>query len=1081
LKDAGENENMRKWTNLILVVLCILGFGVLPAQAYESVTIESLLLEMVDRDSIACFPNPEFRLKQDSSYNRASLTPEAPRQDPKGWFMNHDYNSSDRDKNFIRIEENKGRKEWVLMEDEGAGAIVRSWMPWQSQGRSTTTTIIRFYLDGAAEPVIEGNQFELFQGKGLIPFPLAHESLRSAVSFFPIPYAKRCKVTVSERPFFFQFTYREYPDETPVRTFTMAEFNAAKATIDTICTSLLNPKRVEQGKTVCLAETLARHAEKTVDLPQGAAAIRSLSVTLGNYADPAVTRSVVLMMSFDGHDTVWCPIGDFFGSGIGLNPFQGWYRTVAEEGTLLSRWVMPYRESARLSIVNLGNQPVDIRLDATIGSWQWDDRSMYFNAAWHGQYPVPTRPFSDWNYVTLKGRGVYVGDTLTIMNPVEKWWGEGDEKIFVDGEAFPSLFGTGTEDYYAYSWGGRSTDFYEHPFHAQPFCHVYNKLNRKASANERNTRGYSTETRTRALDTMPFGTSLQLDMEVWSGTDCDMAYGVGAYWYGFAATTSNRKPDPVGVALTGGIGTHANLNRLEADVIIYGGTAAAVIAAVQVKHMGKSVIVVSPDKHLGGLTAGGLGWTDVGNKSVIGGFSREFYERVWQHYSQPKAWKWQASSDYSKASVGSRVMDTDHSMWIFEPSVAERIFEEYISENNIPVYRDEWLNRKTGVEKDGQRICSMTTLSGRQYQGKVFIDATYEGDLMACAGVRYHVGREANSVYDETWNGIQIGTLHHDHHFGDTKVSPYKEPGNPASGLLPRISAQDPGKKGEGDSRVQAYCFRMCLTDHPDNRIPFAKPQGYDPNQYELLARIFDSGWRDVFRKFDPIPNRKTDTNNHGPFSTDNIGMNYDYPDASYERRREIIKEHEIYQKGLMYFLANDSKVPVDIRTRMNQWGLARDEFVDNGHWPHQLYIREARRMIGDYVTTENDIQGKRQPPKPIGKGSYTMDSHNVQRYIQPNGFVQNEGDIGVHPKKPYQIAYGSIIPKKDECENLLVPVCVSSSHIAYGSIRMEPVFMILGQSAGTAACLALDENVAVQDVDYEILRKQLLADKQRL
>jgi hypothetical protein len=273
----------------------------------------------------------------------------------------------------------------------------------------------------------------------------------------------------------------------------------------------------------------------------------------------------------------------------------------------------------------------------------------------------------------------------------------------------------------------------------------------------------------------------------------------------------------------------------------------------------------------------------------------------------------------------------------------------------------------------------------------------------------------------------------------------------------------------------------MCLTDHPDNRIPFPKPAGYDPGKYELLLHVLNSGWRDVFKKFDPIPNRKTDTNNHGPFSTDNIGMNYNYPDGSYERRREIIKNHETYQKGLMYFLANDPRVPEDIRNRMSEWGLSKDEFVDNGYWPHQLYIREARRMIGEYVTTENDIQGKRQVPNPTGMGSYTMDSHNVQRYVTSDGFVQNEGDIGVHPKKPYQIAYGSIVPKKNECENLLVPVCVSSSHIAFGSIRMEPVFMILGQSAATAASIAIDDDVAVQDVKYDKLKKRLIDDKQRL
>jgi hypothetical protein len=273
----------------------------------------------------------------------------------------------------------------------------------------------------------------------------------------------------------------------------------------------------------------------------------------------------------------------------------------------------------------------------------------------------------------------------------------------------------------------------------------------------------------------------------------------------------------------------------------------------------------------------------------------------------------------------------------------------------------------------------------------------------------------------------------------------------------------------------------MCLSDHPDNRVPFEKPAGYDPGRYELLARVFDSGWTKVFNKFDPVPNRKTDTNNHGPVSTDFIGMNYDYPEASYERRKEILREHEFYQKGLMYFLANNPRVPEDIRKEMNRWGLAADEFVDNGNWPHQIYVREARRMIGEFVTTEHEVLGDREVPFPVGMGSYTLDSHNVQRYIKPDGFVQNEGDIGVHIKMPYQIAYGSLIPKKEECENLLVPICVSSSHTAFGSIRMEPVFMILGQSAATAAAQAIEENAAVQDIDRDLLTKRLLKDKQVL
>ncbi|MBC8355572.1 MAG: FAD-dependent oxidoreductase [Planctomycetes bacterium] len=520
------------------------------------------------------------------------------------------------------------------------------------------------------------------------------------------------------------------------------------------------------------------------------------------------------------------------------------------------------------------------------------------------------------------------------------------------------------------------------------------------------------------------------------------------------------------------------------DVVVYGGSSAAVTAAVQAKRMGKSAIIVCPDKHLGGLSSGGLGWTDTGSKAVIGGLAREFYHRVWQHYDKPEAWKWQARESYGAKGQGTRAIDGDQrTMWIFEPHVAEAVFEDMVREDNIPVHRNEWLDRESGVTKVGARITSITMLSGKTYTGRMFVDATYEGDLLAVAGVDYHVGREATSKYDEQWNGVQTGVLHHGHHFGAVKkkISPYVVPGDPSSGVLPRISADAPGKYGEQDNKIQAYCFRMCLTDHEKNRVPFPKPDSYDPSQYELLVRIFDAGWRETFRKFDPIPNRKTDTNNHGPMSTDNIGFNYDYPEASYERRREIIKEHEAYQKGWLYFIANDPRVPNNVQDNMRRWGLAKDEFKDNGNWPHQLYIREARRMIGEYVLTENELLKKRPTPNSIGMGSYTMDSHNVQRYITPDGYVQNEGDIGVSTRGPYQIAYGSIVPKKGQCDNLLVPVCLSSSHIAFGSIRMEPVFMILGHSAAAAAVLAIDNGTSVQEVDYTALRERLLKDGQVL
>jgi hypothetical protein len=525
------------------------------------------------------------------------------------------------------------------------------------------------------------------------------------------------------------------------------------------------------------------------------------------------------------------------------------------------------------------------------------------------------------------------------------------------------------------------------------------------------------------------------------------------------------------------------------DLVIYGGTSAAVMAAVQAKRQGLSVVVVSPDRHLGGLSSGGLGFTDTGNKAVIGGLAREFYHRVWRHYDQPEAWRWQDRSQYGNRGQGTPAIDgQQRTMWIFEPHVAEAIFEDLAREHDLEIHRDQWLDRDRGVRKHGDRIVSITTLdgrtfAGRTFAGRMFIDATYEGDLLAAAGADYHVGREANAVYGENWNGIQTGVLHHRHHFGvlPHPISPYVIPGDPSSGVLPRISTEPPGIYGEGDHRVQAYCYRVCLTDHPDNRIPFPRPDGYDPAQYELLLRIFEAGWRETHDKFDPIPNQKTDTNNHGPFSTDNIGMNHDYPEATYQRRREILREHESYQKGWFYFIANDPRVPAEVRERMSRWGLARDEFTDNGGWPHQIYVREARRLIGDFVMTENHLTGNIPTPDSIGMGSYTIDSHNVRRYITPEGHVQNEGDIGVPLKAPYTIAYGSLTPRRGQLDNLLVPVCVSSSHIAFGSIRMEPVFMILGQSAATAAALALELQVPVQDVPYPALRQRLLADGQIL
>lgn len=491
------------------------------------------------------------------------------------------------------------------------------------------------------------------------------------------------------------------------------------------------------------------------------------------------------------------------------------------------------------------------------------------------------------------------------------------------------------------------------------------------------------------------------------------------------------------------------------DVVIYGGTSGGVAAAVQVARSGLSVIVIEPSRHVGGLSAGGLGATDIGNKAAIGGISREFYQRLGRNYGQEEA-------------------------WTFEPHVAETVFHEMLAEAKVPVVFGERLDLKNGVEKNrDRRIVSITMESGLKISGRVFIDATYEGDLMAKAGVSYHVGRESNATYGETLNGVQKKRAVQ-HQF-IKHVDPYIEPGKPESGLLPGITAGDPGDDGSGDRRIQAYCFRLCTTDRPENQVEWEKPANYDPLRYELLLRNFEAGDDRIPFLVRMMPNRKTDTNNRYAISTDDIGMNYDYPEGDYATREKIIQEHYDYQKGLMWTLANSPRVAPNVQEYVRKWKPAKDEFVDSGHWPHQLYVREARRMISDYVMTQHDCQGRRRAEDPVGLAAYTMDSHHVQRYVTPEGAVRNEGDVQVGGFSPYPISYRSIVPKKEQSGNLLVPVCLSASHIAYGSIRMEPVFMVLGQSAGTAAALAIAGNIDVQDVDYKQLRERLLQDKQIL
>jgi hypothetical protein len=510
------------------------------------------------------------------------------------------------------------------------------------------------------------------------------------------------------------------------------------------------------------------------------------------------------------------------------------------------------------------------------------------------------------------------------------------------------------------------------------------------------------------------------------------------------------------------------------DVVVYGGTSGGVTAVIQAKLMGKSVVLIEPGRHIGGLTSGGLGATDIGNKAAIGGLSRQFYRRIGAHYDNDASWMFEKPDQYKSR----RQASGENEMWTFEPHVAEAVYLAWLKEHGLTPVLGERLDLKAGVKKTGGRITAIMMESGRTFRGKMFIDATYEGDLMAKAGVPFHVGRESNATYGETLNGIQVARA--TKHQFTKQVDPYVKPGDPSSGLLPLVSPEPPGNDGDGDHRVQAYNFRMCTTDVAANRRAWPKPPNYDEKTYELLLRNFEAGdnrspWAPAW-----MPNRKTDTNNNFAISTDYIGANYAYPEADYATREKIIEDHRNYQLGLMYTLANHPRVPQKIREEFTRIGLAKDEFVDNDNWPHQMYVREARRMISEYVMTQSHCQQKIIPEDPVGLGAYNMDSHNCQRYVTKDGFVLNEGDIQVGVS-PYRISYRSIRPKQQHCENLLVPVALAASHIAYGSIRMEPVFMVLGQSASTAACLAIDDNTPVQQVPYAKLRERLLADGQVL
>jgi hypothetical protein len=505
------------------------------------------------------------------------------------------------------------------------------------------------------------------------------------------------------------------------------------------------------------------------------------------------------------------------------------------------------------------------------------------------------------------------------------------------------------------------------------------------------------------------------------------------------------------------------------DLVIYGGTAGGIFSAVSASRAGATVVVLEPSGHVGGMVTGGLGQTDLGVAASIGGMAAEFYRRIKRHYDDPAAWKFQHRDEYLKAS--GRVLDKDK-WWFPEPSVASKVLHQMMEEAGITVLTG---HRLAEAEKRGARIISVRCGNGAVFRGRVFIDATYEGDLLARAGVSYRIGRESSAEYGEPLAGVVPRKLSTRKQW-DVDLSPYDEDGRLMFGVMdvPR------GEDGAGDRKVQAYNYRICLTDHPENRIPIEEPRNYDPRRYDLLARYLAAKPNITLKsgllRISPLPNRKTDINDGGPFSTDFIGFSWDYPDGDAARRRTILQQHEDYTKGLLYFLGHDARVPPRVREEMRRWGYPKDEYVATGHWTPQLYVREARRMVGACVMTTHDLERNRSKQDSIGLGSYSADSHLVQRIVD-HGLVRNEGNPNdfTARRNPYEIPYRSITPKRVECDNLLVTFCVSASHMGFASVRMEPVFMILSESAGLAAVAASRADIAVQDVPYEALKRKLI------
>lgn len=492
----------------------------------------------------------------------------------------------------------------------------------------------------------------------------------------------------------------------------------------------------------------------------------------------------------------------------------------------------------------------------------------------------------------------------------------------------------------------------------------------------------------------------------------------------------------------------------EYDLVVYGATAGGVTTAISGARRGLKTVLLEPRNHVGGMATGGLSRTDVGRREVIGGLSLEFYYRVGERYEMRRF--------------------NNPVAWFYEPKTGESVMRDWLQEAGVTVLFNHRLKEKGGVRKTGTAVAEIVMENGAAFRGKVFADCSYEGDLMAQAGVSYTFGRESSAQYGESLAGFRDRTPYHQFM---VDVSPKGADGKP----LPEIGSGPTGKPGEADKRIQAYNFRVIATNVAANRVPWPRPKNYDPKRYELLARLVQAmekrlGRPQVFHELTliaPIPNGKADFNNQGAFSTDYIGKNYGYPDGTYAERERIWQEHADYVQGFYYFLATDSRIPKSLQDEVNTWGLPKDEYTDNGHWPHQLYVREARRMIGEFVVSQKDLQTERTKPDVIGMGSYNSDSHNVQRFINARGFAENEGDMQV-PVQPYQIPFRVMLPKRAEATNLLVPVCFSASHVAYSSLRMEPQYMIIGHAAGVAAAMAIKGGVPVQEVSVPELQKTL-------